>query len=376
MIALPHRTHAPIHTPVSRLLFAAILPITAMNLASCRTRENSSALADRNVATIEWRAGAPDDTVFGVPADVTVDRRLNRVLVADPGRAAIIELNAVTGNLMRFHRNTGVDQRDQWLSPERVAIAPSGKVIAVYDAGRQAVDVLDSQFAFIRRIQTDEVLINVKALAVSDDTTVVLAAGRAQGGAADLGVHWLVNGHGPLTSCTLREGRGSMPPGGEDAYLARQLVKGGALIVENSSCAVLADAASGNVWRCCPEGAQIIANGPPALMAMTDGIVGHVLTRGPTGTRVWWRFPRVIMLEPWGDGSGFLEVVSEPDKSLLTFYHVDPQHGVNTLASLNHRVRAITPYDRTSFIAIVEPTVNHYGLMRFRYPASMLDAGS
>ncbi len=310
-----------------------------------------------------WSVDAEADTLFAIPDAVAADPAHQRVLVADVRGPAVLVLDARTGAHLGAVGAPG-DGPGEFRSPAQVASSPDGTLYAVFDI--RAVQIFDSALRFVRRIPVGSLIFYPKGMALGLDTSVVVTGGAGLPGAIR-GAHWLV---GADSLASTEPAPPAEPPGlaGE----AARLVAGGPVLWTTRG-ALVADAATGDVWLSAPTGARRLARGPGAVPGLMARMVFAERIDGHPARGFWWTFTRAVLLDTL-PGDRYLVGISVQDSALVRFYEEGPDSAPKLLGGWHHlAVQHAAPYDAATCLVVTrrfDParTTAAMGVARARYP--------
>jgi hypothetical protein len=313
---------------------------------------------------VVWSINVEDDTLFQIPDGVSADPTHQRVFVADVRGATVLVLDARTGAHLGTVGGSG-DGPGEFRSPVLTASAPDGSLLGVFDF--RSVQIFDARLRFVRRIPVGTLVFYPKGMALGTDTTVVLTGGAGPPDAVR-GVHWLVRDADSLMST------GPRPPD-EPAGLfgqAAQLVAGGP-VLWTAHGALVADAATGDVWLSSPTGARLVARGPEAVPGLMGRMVFVERIEGRPMRSFWWTFTRAVLLDTLPDGH-FLIGVSVQDSAMVRFYEEGPGTAPRLLGGWRDlAVQQAVPFDSKSCLVLTRRFDSGRGraeteIARVRYP--------
>jgi hypothetical protein len=306
-----------------------------------------------------WSIESDDETEMVLPYGAVVDPSTNTVYVADLSAPGIVEISGDSGHVRRLIGRVG-DGPGEIRTPQRLAISPNGRLIAVYDIGRRSVDVFDRQWHYLRREAVGGFNF-LKGFGISNDTSVVLAGGRAGGGQLVTGVTWIVpNGVFGLPPYPVDD-----PEMGEEDRLASRLYAGGGPGQFVGQQYVIADALTGDIWTTSPSGSRRIAQGPASGIDALRSIVTRPRNASGPARTYNFGFRQAVMIEPAADG-GFV-YFSDDSKELVEVYRVKAGGPAQLVASYRLRASILVRYDDDSVI-VVDHYIGGWRLSRVRLP--------
>lgn len=348
----------PSRKGLPRLVGIRILPaIAILNFA------NTPALAQQLLRPeLMWQRTAMDDTTLTLPYGLEVDRRTGTVLVADMKLPGIVELNGTTGRIVRVLGKKG-DGPGEFQMPQRVALSPDGRLMAVYDIGRRSVEILTREGKQVRRIPIGTVPF-LKGMAVGDDTTIVLAGGRLASGRMPAAITWIQ--HGAISST------GPVPPSvpglEEDRDLDGRVYAAGGPLLLRGGKALLADAGSGDIWLTTSLDARRVAAGPGAPPDLVASIIQPTEVDGQQLKRISFNFPQAILVDTTG-ANGYLVGYSDKAAKKLAFYLDTPGAPTRVLSSWGISPSVMARFDHDTFV-VLELGEEGWRLSRVRMPIS------
>ncbi|MGE3524758.1 MAG: hypothetical protein AB7I33_02455, partial [Gemmatimonadales bacterium] len=187
------------------------------------------------------RAGDTRDTLLTLPYGMAVDGRSGHILIADIQLPGIVEIDGEAGRIVQVLGREG-NGPGEFKAPQRLALSPDGRLLAVYDIGRRTIDILTRAGTQLRRIPIGTVPF-LKGMAVGNDTTVVLSGGRLGSGQVPVSLTWVKGGSIAAT--------GPVPPRSpdltEDRDLDGRIYAAGGPILLLGDTLVLADAGTGDL---------------------------------------------------------------------------------------------------------------------------------
>lgn len=296
-----------------------------------------------DTADVVWSIDAQADTLFQIPEAVSADPTHQRVFVADVRGATVLVLDARTGAHLGAVGSSGAGP-GEFRSPAFSASTPDGSLLGVFDF--RSVQIFDARLRFVRRIPVGTLVFYPKGMALGPDTTVVLTGGAGPPDAVR-GVHWLVRGADSLVST------GPRPPDEPPELFGRaaQLVAGGP-VLWTAHGALVADAATGDVWLSSPAGARLVARGPGAVPGLMGRMVFAERIDGRPMRSFWWTFTRAVLLDTLPDGH-FLVGVSVQDSALVRFYEEGPATAPRFLGGWRDlAVQQAVPFDATTCLVL------------------------
>lgn len=311
---------------------------------------------------VMWQRTAMDDTTLALPYGLEVDHKTGTVLVADMKLPGIVELSGTTGRMVRVLGKKG-DGPGEFNMPQRLALSPNGKLLAVYDIGRRSVDILTREGKQVRRIPIGTIPF-LKGMAVSDDTTIVLAGGRLASGRMPSAITWIQ--HGAISST------GPVPPSvpglEEDRDLDGRVYAAGGPLMLRGEMAVLADAGSGDIWHTSPLDARKVADGPGAPPDLVASIIQPTEVDGQQLKRISFNFPQAILVDTTGVNR-YLVGYSDKAAKRLTFYLDMPGAATKVLSSWGISPSVMARFDPDTFV-VLELGEDGWRLSRVRMPVS------
>lgn len=271
------------------------------------------------------RAGESDLTM---PTHLAVQHgRPSVVLVTDINLPGVVSLDPSTGRILGSFRIPEAN-----IAPHLIGTTTSGDVVVVYDAGLGTVVLLDRELETIRASSVEPPLMNPKAIAVLDDSSVVLSGGRLTRDSAAHGVHWLLASSNTLLATEPR-------PTVRGTVRARQIAAGGPLGILGRRSVMSVDATSGSVWEVAPHHAR-----ERLALQLGNAEVGQAIDPpiqdSAGGGGPWWAFPRVIAFA-WSEEDEYVLVWSEFDSSKVSFLLASPT-AVHRVAVWNCRATVAT----------------------------------
>lgn len=315
-------------------------------------------LVTQGSPTYLWSRRSTADTLLREPVDVAVNDS-GQVLVTDIQRRALIILDGTNGKPLGIV-GSGDHAESVFVVPYLVAVSPNGNLIGVYDIGRRSVDVLDRHFALIRRVYTDFVIVYPKDMVIRNDTTVIIAGGSMIASDEARGLHRF----DPSSDTSY-----SMGPSirGDGPSRAKQFIAGGALYDQGSSDLVFADAGTGTVWRVSNEGSRRVTR----LLRETKSLLKQVVGTGGGATRqqsrIWWTFPRALLVRPVKRSTAYLVMWSEVDRGLTRFYETRSS-GSQEVGIWWVGVRSATWFDDDSAIVVTQGANDGWTVGRVALP--------
>jgi hypothetical protein len=321
----------------------------------------ANAQAPARVPQYVWSIRSHSDTVFRIPRGPAADAGAGRVYVADVFGKRIAVLDGRSGQLLGWVGREG-DGPGELRGPELVAVGQPGRLLVVLDAGK--LEVFDSSGAPLRRVPYSPTVYFAKGLALVGDSAVALGGGvRAPDGSVP-GAHWLRLGSEELTSsapfvpeanATARE-----QPRDPRVYMA-----GGPVAILGAET-VIADAATGDVWRIAPGRAELLAHGPGAPPDLMSRMIITETNHGRREVRPWWRFPRAVFIDSLKNG--YVVGMSDMDGNAVRFYQVMPGRAPRKVGEWFAQVEFIGAYDATTCIVVGSDGAGGYVVGRALYP--------
>lgn len=294
--------------------------------------------------TVLWTIDSdqPGDTLLTLPYGVAVNRRSGTIFVADLRLPGIVELDGNTGRLVRVLGRSGSGP-GEFGAPQHVAVSPNGTMLAVYDVRRGSVDVLRlPQGGSIRRVPVGSFSF-LKALAITDDTTLVLSGGRPGLGKVPVGMTWVgpdgVTGTGPVPPRL---------PAPEGTSFAVQMYAGGGPLLHRAGRILLAEAITGDVYETSPTAVRKVARG----LGIAPGAMESIIRESPGGRFVVsFDFTRAVALDTIG-GGGFLVAWTDPPRKQVSLVAQRGQEPPQTLSRWSLHPAIMEPYDTDTYVIV------------------------
>lgn len=315
----------------------------------------ASAQAVPAAPTVIWRIEAEDDTPLVLPYGTAVSRSARAIYVADLRTPGVVEVDGDSGKVRRVIGREG-DGPGELRVPQRVAISPDGKLIAVFDVGRRSVDIFDDHWRFLRRAPVGGFNF-LKSMGVRNDTTIVLAGGRVGPEGSVVGVTWVTRN----ATVGLPPYPPDDPEMGKEDRLDSRLYAGGGPGLFVGDRYLMADALTGDLWQSDPTGSTKIAQGPVSGLEAFRAIIQRTTgANGPT-RNTNFGFRQAVLVEPTGDGA--IVYFSDEAKGLVQAYRVRPEKAAELVASWKLRASILTRYDDQSLI-VVDHSVGGWRILR------------
>lgn len=308
-------------------------------------------------SSVRWHYDSMEgDVTFSLPVNAVYLPQDQVVVVADYLAADLAVLDARTGAVVRRVGREG-DGPGEFRKPGRVIASLDHALFGVWDFARRTVEVFDHSFTPVSRIAIGGIYGPRGGVLLSDSTAVV-SGGRliAQGLLSSLvwaspGRH--VTGGPPAP--------GHPIPGNTEHFRAQYQITGGPMAVTPNGL-VMAQAASGDIWRVTQDGQERVAFGPGMSEDLLEHYWKRVSVNGREGIQAWTTFPHAMFLESEDNGSSFLLGWAEEDG--FTFYRVRAGQPPQRLASLPPYVYEVVRLSDDEFLIMSYAERGEYRIER------------